>query len=67
MNWGYGMHACFGRFFASHLVKIILAHVILNYDMALKGPVSMRNIVIRSQRIGNPHLDIHLRRHGEAD
>jgi cytochrome P450 len=35
MGFGYGKHACPGRYFAAHEVKIILCHVILKYDMKL--------------------------------
>lgn len=65
MNFGYGMHACFGRFFATHMIKIILAHLLLNYDLALKVAIPVRNIVIRSQRIGNPHVEVLFRRRGK--
>lgn len=63
MNFGYGMHACFGRFFATHMIKILLAHLLVNYDLAVKVAIPIRNIVIRSQRIGNPLMEILFRRH----
>ncbi|KAH7048407.1 cytochrome P450 [Macrophomina phaseolina] len=31
--WGIGKSQCPGRFFAVHEIKIILAHILLNYDM----------------------------------
>ncbi|KAK6080558.1 cytochrome P450 [Seiridium cupressi] len=31
--WGIGKHACPGRFFAVDLVKMILAHVLVNYEV----------------------------------
>lgn len=33
--WGVGRHACPGRFFAAHEIKVILAQILLNYDIAL--------------------------------
>ncbi|CAJ2508095.1 Uu.00g092810.m01.CDS01 [Anthostomella pinea] len=36
MNFGLGKHACPGRFFAANEVKLILAHLLLNYDIKLK-------------------------------
>lgn len=36
MNWGYGRHACPGRFFAAVEVKIFVATVVMNYDVELK-------------------------------
>lgn len=35
LAWGHGKHACPGRFFASNEVKIILIHLLLNYDWEL--------------------------------
>ncbi|TAQ88952.1 hypothetical protein B7494_g2745 [Chlorociboria aeruginascens] len=32
LNFGHGIHACPGRFFASNEIKVILCHLILNYD-----------------------------------
>ncbi|KAI0202489.1 cytochrome P450 [Astrocystis sublimbata] len=37
LGFGYGKHACPGRFFASHEVKIILCHVLLHYDFKFAG------------------------------
>ncbi len=31
--WGYGRHACPGRFFAANELKLLLAYVVLNYDI----------------------------------
>src|ERR1700761_4429551 len=33
--FGYGKHACPGRFFAAAEIKLILAHLIMNYDIEL--------------------------------
>jgi len=38
LAWGHGRHACPGRFFAAHLMKIMLAHVLVSYDVTAKGP-----------------------------
>ncbi|KAF8330123.1 cytochrome P450 [Amanita rubescens] len=35
--FGHGRHACPGRFFAANEVKIMLAHVVLNYDFKMDG------------------------------
>ena len=32
MSFGYGRHACPGRFFASNEIKAIMAHLLLHYD-----------------------------------
>ncbi|KAH9928846.1 cytochrome P450 [Fomitopsis serialis] len=31
--WGHGRHACPGRFFAATMLKLILAHVVMTYDV----------------------------------
>lgn len=37
--FGYGRHACPGRFFALAEIKLILAHMILTYDIKLENDV----------------------------
>ncbi|KAF3062287.1 Ent-kaurene oxidase [Daldinia childiae] len=36
MNFGLGKHACPGRFFAGCEIKMVLAYLLLNYDMKLR-------------------------------
>lgn len=38
LAWGHGRHACPGRFFATYLMKIMLAHVLVHYDVKAHGP-----------------------------
>ena len=35
MGFGYGNHACPGRFFAANEIKILLCHLLLKYDFKL--------------------------------
>ncbi|KZT02240.1 cytochrome P450 [Laetiporus sulphureus 93-53] len=35
--FGHGKHACPGRFFAANELKLMMAHIILNYDVKLEG------------------------------
>jgi cytochrome P450 len=35
--FGHGRHACPGRFFAAEMLKLTLAHIIMNYDVKLEG------------------------------
>ncbi|KAF2740990.1 cytochrome P450 [Polyplosphaeria fusca] len=37
LNWGYGRHACPGRFFAANEIKMILARVVLEFDVGNVG------------------------------
>ncbi|KAF7325009.1 Cytochrome P450 [Mycena kentingensis (nom. inval.)] len=36
--WGHGRHACPGRFIAVTLLKTMIAHVLLNYDLKMEDP-----------------------------
>ena len=42
LNWGYGRHACPGRFFAVDEIKVILSKVLQKYDIALVDPSAGR-------------------------
>lgn len=37
LGFGYGKHACPGRFLAGTEIKIALAHLLLNYNWKFKG------------------------------
>ncbi|KAF5018726.1 hypothetical protein F66182_9285 [Fusarium sp. NRRL 66182] len=36
-NFGAGKHACPGRFFAGNEIKLVLAHLLIHYDIRLKA------------------------------
>ncbi|RKL38002.1 hypothetical protein BFJ72_g7462 [Fusarium proliferatum] len=36
INFGHGIWACPGRFFASAQIKVVLAHLLMNYDVKLR-------------------------------
>lgn len=42
LTWGYGRHACPGRFLANNELKMILAHALINYDWKLPDGVTER-------------------------
>lgn len=70
MAFGHGEHACPGRFFAANEIKIVLCHILLQYDWKLapgtdKAPRPLGfslNIDASTQmlfrRRANPELDI---------
>ncbi|KAG6368106.1 hypothetical protein INS49_002306 [Diaporthe citri] len=35
LAFGHGRHACPGRFFSTHELKLLFAHIVLNYDFKL--------------------------------
>ncbi|EUC34673.1 hypothetical protein COCCADRAFT_35710 [Bipolaris zeicola 26-R-13] len=37
LNFGYGRHACPGRFFAVNEIKMVMARVLLQYDVKMPG------------------------------
>lgn len=37
LAWGYGRNACPGRFFAALELKLMLAHLVANYDVKFSG------------------------------
>lgn len=43
MSFGWGRHACPGRFFAGNEIKLILAKVLEKYDMRLEGEERYKN------------------------
>ncbi|CAG2014307.1 unnamed protein product [Fusarium graminearum] len=56
LTFGYGRHACPGRFFAANEIKMILAHALLRYDVKLVGSETRRypNIEFAHMSIPDP-------------
>ncbi|OAG01871.1 putative Ent-kaurene oxidase [Paraphaeosphaeria sporulosa] len=46
MPWGYGRHACPGRYFAAQSMKQALSYLVLNYDVELVGPRPKRKALL---------------------
>lgn len=42
LPWGYGKRACPGRFFATTELKMMLAHIVVTYDIKLDAEGGMR-------------------------
>ncbi|MCJ1267977.1 hypothetical protein MMC22_007863 [Lobaria immixta] len=49
--WGYGSWACPGRFYASFIMKLVLIHIIMNYDFRLEDPHAPRTWSWRTFRV----------------
>ncbi|KAI8235522.1 Cytochrome P450 monooxygenase ATR2 [Colletotrichum sp. SAR 10_99] len=49
LAWGYGAHVCPGRYFANNEIKLILARMLLRYDIRMPGGVKE---VMKPQRGG---------------
>ncbi|KAH8885004.1 cytochrome P450 [Thozetella sp. PMI_491] len=56
LTFGYGRHACPGRFFAANEIKMIIAHTLLRYDMRLVDGTNERypNIEFAHMSIPDP-------------
>ena len=42
LNFGHGRHACPGRFFAAQQMKLMLAYLLVNFDMRIGNPGERR-------------------------
>ena len=59
MQFGSGRHACPGRWFASHQIKLVLAAVIDRYQLRLKdGEGRPRSIVFQTNQFPDPKAEI---------
>ena len=54
LSFGYGRHACPGRFFATNEIKMILARLLLDYDIRLPDGVTERHAQISIGNISGP-------------
>jgi cytochrome P450 len=64
MHFGYGRHACPGRFFASQEIKQIMVHLLLTYDFKFPPGTTARpdNLCIETQLIPSHSATIWLRK-----
>lgn len=56
LHWGVGTHACPGRFFASYVIKIVLAEILMAYNIKLEDDANRRpdDVAIDIRRLPNP-------------
>ena len=63
LGFGTGAHACPGRFFAANEIKLILAHIVLNYDIKLEsGSVRPLNKNYKAACIPDPTIKLLFRK-----
>ncbi|KAJ5175585.1 Cytochrome P450 [Penicillium canariense] len=65
MGFGYGKHACPGRFFAANEVKIALCHMLLKYDFRLTDNRPPHIVSLGFNLFTDPMAKISLRRRKE--
>jgi cytochrome P450 len=44
LTWGYGQHACPGRFFAANEIKLMLARILMDYDLRLPEGMTAKDV-----------------------
>lgn len=63
MAFGYGKYSCPGRFFVANEIKIILGHLLLNYDWKYpEGRVRPKNFTIDSDMYPDANARVLMRR-----
>ncbi|KAI5240174.1 hypothetical protein E4T47_01141 [Aureobasidium subglaciale] len=63
LNFGYGRHACPGRWFAANEIKSIMAYLLLNYDIKFAdGQSRPENLQVETQNLPNPTATVLSRR-----
>jgi len=61
LGFGHGKHACPGRFFASQEMKLMLAHIVMTYDVRLNGVPSKQDISLQTLPDTKMMFDVRLR------
>jgi cytochrome P450 len=63
LSFGFGNHACPGRFFAANELKLALCHLLLKYDWELSHGASVESVVFGGCSLGlNPMNKLKFRR-----
>jgi len=60
LTFGFGRHACPGRFFAANEIKMIIANIVLGYDVKLPDGVTERypNLGFGSSLVPDPRKEL---------
>lgn len=62
MGFGYGQHACPGRFFASLEIKMVLCQLLLKYDLRIIDGAAPKTVQFETSRSVDPTCKILLKR-----
>ena len=63
LAFGHGRHACPGRFFAAAMIKLMLAELVLRFDVrTIEDGVRPKDLNIIQNCIPNPKAEILFRR-----
>ncbi|KAI2472417.1 cytochrome P450 [Annulohypoxylon bovei var. microspora] len=67
VGFGYGKHVCTGRFFAANLLKVILCHLLANYEWKLAPGAEPYYLNFGNARMVNPASKILIRRREKVE
>ncbi|KAI1456562.1 cytochrome P450 [Annulohypoxylon moriforme] len=67
VGFGYGKHVCTGRFFATTLLKVVLSHLLTNYEWKLAPGLEANYLDFGISRMVNPQAKILIRRREKAE
>ncbi|KAG6844149.1 hypothetical protein H0H87_009392 [Tephrocybe sp. NHM501043] len=66
LSFGHGLHACPGRFFAAAELKLMLAHVVLTYDVKMAGDGERpKNMWYFTTCVPNPKAEVMFRKRAD--
>ena len=65
LSFGHGRHGCPGRFFAAAELKLMLALVVMKYDVKLEGP-HPENLWVVTACVPNPKGEVLFRKRAAA-
>lgn len=63
LQFGFGRHACPGRWFASHVIKLVVVAMLLEYDFRFKaGEVRPKTFLFQTTNMPHPQNRIMVRK-----
>lgn len=66
VQFGLGRHACPGRWFAGHVIKTVVASILLHYDLKFKdGEEKPKTFLFQTTNMPDPKTRILMRRKDE--
>ncbi|KAI0889645.1 cytochrome P450 [Annulohypoxylon maeteangense] len=67
VGFGYGKHVCTGRFFATNLLKVVLCHLLANYEWKLAPGLEADFLDFGISRMVNPQAKLLIRRREKVE